>query len=154
MSGLFLRNSCYSCHWTTPNRCSDITLGDFWGLGNLKNAEMNKGRGISEVLLNTEKGASFYEACKSLFYWEERSVQEAINGNGRFKRPSERHPLYYKFQQLYAAEGFAKSCRRCLHRDYRCYYMTSLKQSLFKLLVKVPYARSTYRKLKNIFSYV
>ena len=154
MAGLFLRNSCYSCHWTTPNRCSDITLGDFWGLGNLKNEEMNKGRGISEVLLNTEKGTLFFEACKSLFHWEERFVQEAINGNGRFKRPSERHPLYYKFQQMYMTEGFTRCSRKCLRRDYRRYYITSLKQSLLKLLVKVPYARSTYRKLKNIFRHV
>ena len=149
MQGLFYRNSCYSCRWASSNRCSEITIGDFWGLGEVYNKEMDKGLGVSEALLNTEKGISFFKECKNLFHYEQRRVQEAIIGNGQLQYPSKRHPLYYKFQQLYVTEGFAKSCRRCLRRDYRHYYMTSLKQSVFKLLTKVPYARSTYRKLKK-----
>lgn len=150
MTGLFLRNSCYSCHWASPNRCSDITIGDFWGLGTLCNAKMNKGRGMSEVLLNTEKGISFFEVCGNLCYFESRNLQEAIDGNGRFKRPSERHPLYYQFQQLYVKEGFTQSCRKCLRRDYKYYYTSKLKQSLYRFFIRIPYARSIYRKIKNI----
>lgn len=151
MQGLFHRNSCYSCHWADSNRCSDITVGDFWGLGKVKNIKIDKGLGVSEVLLNTKKGISFFEECKPLFYYEQRQVQEAVTGNAQLQYPSKRHPLYYQFQQLYVKEGFTKSCQKCLRRDYRHYYIASLKQSLFKLLIKVPYARSTYRKLKNIF---
>lgn len=150
MTGLFLRNSCYSCHWASPNRCSDITIGDFWGLGNLYNAKMDKGRGMSEVLLNTKKGISYFEVCKKFCYFENRNLQEAIDGNGRFKHPSERHPLYYQFQQLYTKKGFTESCRKCLRRDYEYYYTSKLKPSLYQLLVRIPYARSIYRKIKNI----
>lgn len=151
MVGLFLRNSCYSCHWASPNRCSDITIGDFWGLGNLCDAKMDKGRGISEVMINTEKGFSFFEVCKNFCYFEERNLQEAIDGNGRFHRPSERHPLYFRFQQLYAKHGFVYSCRKCLRNDYKHYYISKWKRKLYEEAIKVPYARSIYRKLKRIF---
>lgn len=150
MTGLFLRNSCYSCHWASSNRCSDITIGDFWGLGNLCHNKIDKERGVSEVLLNTEKGASFFEASKKLCNFESRNLEEAINGNGRFKHPSERHPLYYQFQQMYVKKGFTQSCRKCLRNDYKQYYTSKLKQSLYKLLVRIPYARCMYRKIKNI----
>ena len=32
MNGLIYRENCYSCIYAGPNRCSDITIGDFWGL--------------------------------------------------------------------------------------------------------------------------
>lgn len=150
MQGLFYRNSCYSCRWAAPKRCSDITIGDFWGLGELKNCKIEKGRGVSEVLLNSVKGISFIEECKFLLHYEQRKVQEAIVGNGQLQYPSKRHPLYYQFQQLYIKEGFTKSCRKCLRRDYKYYYTSKLKQSLYKLLVRIPYARCVYRKIKNI----
>ena len=150
MDGMTYRPSCYKCPFACSRRASDITIGDFWGLGTLCNVKMNKGRGMSEVLLNTEKGISFFEVCGNLCYFESRNLQEAIDGNGRFKRPSERHPLYYQFQQLYVKEGFTQSCRKCLRRDYKYYYTSKLKQSLYSFFIRIPYARSIYRKIKNI----
>lgn len=53
---LFYRNSCYECIFAKPERCSDITLGDFWGIEN-EISELKKQRfsGLSMILLNSEK---------------------------------------------------------------------------------------------------
>lgn len=151
MTGLLYRNCCFSCRWAAPNRVSDISIGDFWGLGDLDNMRIDKGRGVSEVLLNTEKGFSFFDSCKKYFHWEQRTVQEAVSGNGQLQKPSARHPLYYQFQQLYAKHGFVYSCRKCLRNDYKHYYISKWKRKLYEETIKVPYARSIYRKLKRIF---
>ena len=149
MSGLFLRNSCFTCHWAGSKRCSDITVGDFWGLGELNNNRIEKGYGVSEVLLNTNKGENFFETCQTSLYWEKRDVYEAINGNGRLQSPSIKHPLYAKFRHLYAEKGFAASCRKCLFHDYKHYYINNLKKQVRALLVKTPGVRKIYRKMKK-----
>lgn len=150
MQGLFYRNSCYTCRWSAPKRCADMTIGDFWGLGNLDNFAIQKGCGVSEVLLNTKKGTAFFNACKDGFNWEEREVEEAIRGNGQLQTPSARHPLYDKFQQLYVKYGFIKSCRKCLRCDYLQYSKRKFREKVVFLLDKIPYARKCYRKFKKI----
>lgn len=150
MRGLFHRNSCYSCRWASPERCSEITIGDFWGLGEVSNKQIEKGRGVSEVLLNNEKGKAFFDSCKKLCQYEKREVQEAIEGNGQLQFPSSRHPLYYEFQQLYMKDGFNKSCRRCLRDDYLHYYTSCLRKNIVFLLDKIPYTRKSYQKIKKM----
>lgn len=149
MCGLFFRDSCYSCLWASSKRCSDITVGDFWGLGELKNIKIEKKRGVSVVLLNTLRGHAFFESCQYLLHFEERIVKEAIDGNEQLQYPFERHPLNNAFRHLYTEKGFAASCRKCLSRDYKQYYINSLKKQVRALFVKIPGARKIYRKIKN-----
>lgn len=52
---LYLRPSCYHCPVKSGKSCSDITLGDYWGIWN-KHPELDDNKGISMVLVNTYKG--------------------------------------------------------------------------------------------------
>lgn len=52
---LYLRPSCYACPTKHLKSGSDITLGDWWGIGSLK-PEIDDDRGVSAVTINTEKG--------------------------------------------------------------------------------------------------
>ncbi len=54
--GLILRPSCYECRYKGSPRVGDITLGDFWGVEEEYPA-FESGRGVSLVLVNTEKGS-------------------------------------------------------------------------------------------------
>lgn len=55
------RKCCSTCKYTSYNREADITVADFWGY---KNAGMTYDSfGISECLINTQKGESFFNAC-------------------------------------------------------------------------------------------
>ena len=62
-----LRESCFNCPYTTPNRKSDITIGDAWGVEKiLPNLDDNKGLSLS--ILHSEKGKAFFkEAIKDHF---------------------------------------------------------------------------------------
>ena len=53
LTSLDYTENCYSCHYATLDRVSDITLGDSWG-SELDVEEQKKG--ISLILCQTEKG--------------------------------------------------------------------------------------------------
>ena len=99
------RESCYSCQYARADRPGDITIGDFWGLHDLKTIERKSER-PSLVLLNTEKGKSFFEGVKPSLFYEERNCQEGIAGNGRLKRPPGKNRLAKYFRALYPVVGF------------------------------------------------
>ena len=52
---LCLRPSCTACPYATQKRVGDITIGDFWGVETLL-PYMDDQKGVSAVLINTEKG--------------------------------------------------------------------------------------------------
>ena len=68
MANLYLRPSCYVC----PTRCgrsgSNITLGDFWGIDDVR-PDLNDGQGISVVLVNDSKGKALLEGVE-LYLWK------------------------------------------------------------------------------------
>ena len=60
-----LRESCYSCQYACTERAGDITIGDFWGVDKVY-SDMDDNKGISLVLVNSEKGNAFWnEITKS-----------------------------------------------------------------------------------------
>lgn len=54
-SNISLRLSCFECKYKGWNRCSDITLADFWGVDKVCPDEKNE-RGTSMILVHTEIG--------------------------------------------------------------------------------------------------
>ena len=70
LRNLCLRESCYNCHFKSAERECDITLADFWGADEVV-PEMFDDKGISLVMVNSDKGARvFNEISKELSYKE------------------------------------------------------------------------------------
>lgn len=56
LKGMIYRDSCYHCRFPSDNRCGDITIGDYWGVGK-KHADLfDVRRGVSCVLINSKRG--------------------------------------------------------------------------------------------------
>lgn len=59
LEGETYRDSCYKCPYAKPERCADITIGDFWGVVS-ERSDMKKHidieKGVSCLIINTEKG--------------------------------------------------------------------------------------------------
>ena len=88
--GFTMRKSCHTCQYAKPERASDITIGDFWGLGSQGCCSIpSHPYGISLILPITEKGLSLIEAVKGQLNIFERPIEEAINGNEQLKRPKD-----------------------------------------------------------------
>jgi len=83
-SNLYMRPCCEHCRFKKLPRVSDITLGDYWGL-NKNKEDMEKG--MSVVMINTEKGKSFYEKTLPRIHSENSTFEQALAGNGCILHP-------------------------------------------------------------------
>lgn len=70
LSDICLRPSCHDCRFKSINRCSDITLGDAWGVDQYM-PEMDDDKGTSVVLIHSDKGKMLFEGvCRNIKYKE------------------------------------------------------------------------------------
>lgn len=55
VSELFDRPSCHDCKFSIPNRVTDFTIGDFFGIDKVLPEVEDKNTGISLLSINSEK---------------------------------------------------------------------------------------------------
>lgn len=142
LEGLNYRPSCYNCSYARPERISDITIGDFWGLG----AEIPWNHpytgSISAVLINTEKGRKFWYECRDRFFSEERSVEEAVKGNAQLNQPTPVHPKRAEFEVLYKQKGFEEAVQICLQDEIKQDKKIQFRRKLRKIAgIVIPHYR-------------
>lgn len=90
LNNLSLRDSCYECSFKKYNRISDITLADFWGINNI-DKQLNDNKGVSLVIINSEKGESLLKAIKEKTIIEKVDLDEAIKYNKSFVQSAEKN---------------------------------------------------------------
>jgi len=61
---LSLRPSCYNCKYSTVQHPADITMGDAWGINQVK-PEFDDNRGVSIFLTNGDKGKELLQIIKN-----------------------------------------------------------------------------------------
>lgn len=74
---LSLRRSCYNCSYKSMNGISDISVGDLWGINQI-NPEFNDNKGISFVMIHSEKGRTVFDALSSEIVFKEVDIKQAI----------------------------------------------------------------------------
>lgn len=77
---LYLRDCCYRCDYKTLPRVSDMSLGDFWGIGNY-DPSLDNEKGTSVVIVNSEKGRLLLSWAKDALALSERTLEEVLSGN-------------------------------------------------------------------------
>ena len=105
MDAFNVRDSCYRCKYARPERISDMTIGDFWGLGDKYPAEEIPEHeiGCSVALPSTEKGMFLLDKISRRLNLYERPLQEAIDGNAQLQHPfflNRRIRIYRNIQHL------------------------------------------------------
>lgn len=107
--GWLMSHNCFNCKFASSKRVGDITLGDFWGVHSNRMKQYNSG--ISLVLLNSEKGSTLFDSVKQLCDFEERPVNEAINGNSALRACEKKIFLHRYFSFFNGLLGFEKAIR-------------------------------------------
>jgi coenzyme F420-reducing hydrogenase beta subunit len=136
LNGLSYRDSCYQCKYAKPERISDITICDFWGLGAEIPFEHPYAGSISAVLLNTERGANFFQKCSTNLFAEERPVSEAIKGNAQLNAPTPAHPHRNAFVEGCAAHGFDTTVSELLKDEIKAACKNNRRNACRKALRK------------------
>lgn len=133
MDGYTYRKSCYHCHYASSERCSDITIGDYWGLGrkyDISNIP-DHSYGCSVVLPITQKGMKVIEDIKTGINLYERPVDEAIEGNAQLQAPVELNWRRRLFRKLFSFMGYYSYDITILDR-YARFRLGQLKRCVMK----------------------
>jgi len=126
---LYYRESCYRCKYATKERVGDVTLGDFWGLGKNVPFERDQRLGVSLCILNGKKGETFFERFKDGLFFEERSIEEAVEGNSNLRRSTYPHKNKELFEKTYEQKGFKKAAKKALKFNIIKYKILKIIQS-------------------------
>lgn len=102
INNLFLRPSCYNCHFKSFKSKSDITLGDCWGIEHVY-PELNDNRGYSLVFLNTDIGKHLFDSleCFKIPY----VYDIALNNNPSIKDSVKKTKFVTKFWKSFHKRG-------------------------------------------------
>jgi len=109
------RENCYSCKYAGPNRTGDLTIGDYWGIEKehpdylaRNGGVMDERKGISCVLVNTEKGKRLMEQFElSSLYVKPSTFEKAAGQNRQLKQPSHRSEKREIILELYKNNGYS-----------------------------------------------
>lgn len=110
VSNLYMRPSCEHCRFKKIPRVSDISFADFWGLDG---GPENMRKGMSLVMVNTEKGRRFYEQTLPIIHSEPQTLEKAISGNKCIlNSPQYDHKKREQFFAKVDTEDFSKLVHR------------------------------------------
>ena len=101
---IMFRPSCGKCHYANTKRPSDITIADFWGWEKTDPNINADNKGVSLVLVNTEKGRELFEAVKDQMTVIPAKLEDCLQSN--LCRPSLESHLRCKFEKDYRKYGF------------------------------------------------
>lgn len=101
------RERCYTCQFSSIPRVADLTIADFWGIGEKIPFDHVNRRGVSLVLVNSDRGKNVLDSIKNTIFIEPRTLEEAERKNRNIYEPSVRPPqrdTFYKDMDLSLGE--------------------------------------------------
>ena len=136
IENLILRPSCYECKFKSGRSGSDVSLGDFWGVKKC-HMELDDDKGLSLVLVNTEKGKRLFESLgnvrKDAIEFEEAILMNAgIVGSVKAHR---NRTLF--FEELRTAGSVTTLMERSLHPPVWLKWKYAIATLIYKFLHRV-----------------
>lgn len=110
---LYTRQSCFQCQYRClPRKTSDITVGDFWGIRNESAYDMF--RGISVVLINSEKGKKLLENASENLVLKERRIEDVLAGNFALLKNPNCSEKKDRFFEMLKTNEFSQCVSECI----------------------------------------
>ncbi len=134
---LTIRKSCTKCHFTNLERIGDLSLADFWGWKK-SHSEWNDNKGVSLVLVNSNKGKSLFELVNDEIYSIRSNVDECLQP--QLHSPAICNPRQDEFYKDFETKGFEYCAKK--YADY------GLRYKLNRVWVFIKY-HSGYMLLKK-----
>ena len=146
ISGHMMRMNCYKCPFASTNRCGDITLADFWGVREEMPDFPNIHKGVSLLLINSDKGKYFWNKIKDKFIIRQVSMETAKNTNANLKQPT---PFSNDRKSIYdlALNNYPQFLKKYYSGNY---YLQKFKVQTEYTIRKHPWIFSTVSKIKKL----
>lgn len=124
-SHIFLRPSCYKCPYKQIAHPGDITIGDYMGIDKAAPGFKDQ-KGVSIILVNNDKGMSYFEAVKNELEWRATKIEDSMQHPfvGPFDAPKNRaqgmndllNQPFEKVAVKYGGHGFKNDMKRKLKK--------------------------------------
>ena len=131
---IMFRHSCGKCHFCNTKRPSDITIADFWGWQKTAPNINKDDKGVSLVLVNTEKGRKLFEAIRNDLIVIPAELENCLQPN--LQHPSVFHSQYKDFEKDYKEKGFVYIMNRYGNLGWR-YQVRSLARKIKNRVNKI-----------------
>lgn len=132
---IMFRHSCGKCHFCNTKRPSDITIADFWGWQKTDPNINKDDKGVSLVLVNTEKGRKLFEAIRNDLIVIPAELENCLQPN--LQHPSVFHSQYKDFEKDYHEKGFVYIMKRYGNVGWRYqvrYFARKIKNRMNKII--------------------
>lgn len=139
------RCNCYTCKYASSNRPGDFTIGDYWGiqiehpeiLGNKYKNKFNDSRGISCIIVNSEKGKAYLELFKDSINLILSTFEKVARHNRQLIEPSSCSLYRNKVLEIYRTQGYSAVDKYFLKRVGIKIYIYKLKRFVPRRFVTV-----------------
>ena len=111
LKGLYSRRSCFVCKFKGIERCSDITLADYWGVKGIQPKAYNP-QGTSLILLHSDKGRALLESCQDKLQTA-TAADDAFAFNPAVLTPIQKPARYDEFWAGYGKTSFYELISSC-----------------------------------------
>lgn len=102
-SDCYLRDSCYDCKYTSMERGADITISDYWGIGNYR-PECSDRTGVSMILCNSQKGELLVQRIGG---FKREMPLDTIMQNP-LENPTKKPDEFYKARESLKLSGYSQ----------------------------------------------
>ncbi len=113
LDSVIFRESCYNCVYAKGERCSDITIGDYWKIDQQhpevlteNGGDIDEQYGVSCILVNTDVGESILEKIAKGLNIYESSFDKIAKINDQLNHPSSKKPQHDMIMKLYETSGY------------------------------------------------
>lgn len=136
IKGDITRMDCYKCPFSCSKRVGDITLADYWDIEKQHPDFPNISKGVSLIIINTEKGQKIWNQIQNETYFTQSSIEKVLQTcNTNLKHPTiqpkTRFTTYHKAFNNY--NEFIKSYIR--PDDKQDFYKVYIKRIMKKNIV-------------------
>lgn len=116
LKNMFVRPSCSVCRYNNQHSSADLTIADYWGVAT-KFPELDDDKGITVVLVNTEKGQEIFHSVEAGAHVVPSDFLHASEHNFAMSKVSKPHPCRAKFFAELGKEKIALLIPRLLEKD-------------------------------------
>ena len=116
IGNICLRSSCSDCITKGIERCTDFTLGDYWGIWN-QHPEFDDNKGTSVVFVHSQKGREILNQLKPKIDYLKVDIEDTYRENRSLMDSSVMHDRRDDFLERITAENFEKLVREYFFQE-------------------------------------
>lgn len=133
-SHLILRKDCFSCPYRHVYHHSDVTIADCWGIKQ-NNPEFDDDKGVSLVILNSEKGRNLFESVKNDLNVLQININDFLQPplKDNWQMPQE----WKDFWEYYNNHSFKKIIKKYIPKPKKISFWRKVKIKCKLILKKV-----------------